>query len=347
MGVTIGDVAREAGVSTATVSRVINNQAVREVTRAKVLDAMEALNWEPNPAARALMTGKGNTVGVVIPSLTNPYFSEIVESMESCLTGAGYLSFLVSVGGDRSEEKERQAVETLVRRRVDGIVVVDGTYENNHNGFFTHTAESLPLVVINGFPGLEGVDLVMTDQARGMVQVLDYLYGLGHGRIAFLRAEEEASADVKLEAFWDWHRSKALAVDPELTVSFAGVNRSRISGETEEAVCRWISSLERRPTALFACNELMALGALRGLEKAGLAVPRDISLVGHDNTPYAALVKPALTTVEMNMAELGAAAARRMVERLEGGEQAPRRILFSPELIVRESTARAPGGKIG
>jgi LacI family transcriptional regulator len=343
LAVRIEDVAREAGVSTATVSRVINNQGVREKTREKVISAMEKLRWEPNLAARSLMTGKGRSVGVVIPSLTNPYFSEIVESIETCLTAEGYLGILVSSGSGRSDEREREVTETLIKRQVDGIILVDGTYENNHNGFLVSVARKLPLVVINGVPGLEGVDLVMTDQARGMVKVLDYLYGLGHRRIAFFRADREASADVKMDAYARWHIEKGLAVDPEMIVRFTEVNRSRILGEMEEAVYRWIGALAEKPTALFACNELMALGAVRGIEKAGLSVPGDISLVGHDNTPYASLLKPALTTVEMKMGELGRTAARRMMDRLEGRGTEPQRISFSPDLIVRQSTAPAAG----
>ena len=343
MGIRIEDVAREAGVSTATVSRVINNHPVRERTREKVIAAMGKLKWEPNLMARGLNTGRGRTVGVVVPSLTNPYFSEIVESIETCLTGVGYLGILMSTGADRSDAREREVVETLARRGVDGIIVVDGTDENNHNGFFSALAGRLPLVVINGSPSLDGVDLVMTDQASGMVKVLDYLYSLGHRRIAFFRADREASADIKMEAYLRWLEVKGLPDDPGLIVRFAGVNRSRILVEMEESVYSWISRLEEKPSALFACNELMALGALRGLEKAGFAVPRDISLVGHDNTPYASLVKPALTTVEMKMSELGGAAARRIIDRIEGRGTEPQRILFSPELIIRNSTALVAG----
>ena len=238
MGIRIEDVAREAGVSTATVSRVINNHPVREKTKEKVLAAMGKLKWEPNLMARGLNTGRGKTVGVVIPSLTNPYFSEIVESIESCLTGVGYLGILVSTGADRSDRAEREVVETLSRRRVDGIIVVDGTEENNRNGFFTTLAGKLPLVVINGSPRMDGVDLVMTDQASGMVRVLDYLFGLGHRRIAFFRADREASADIKMEAYERWLEGKGLPADPALIVRFAGVNRSRILGEMEESRLR-------------------------------------------------------------------------------------------------------------
>jgi LacI family transcriptional regulator len=341
MAVTIEQVAREAGVSTATVSRVVNHGVVREETKAKVVRAMGKLKWEPNLAARTLMTGRGKTVGVVIPSLTNPYFSEIVESLEISLTESEYLGILVSSGSERSPVKEREVAETLIRRGVEGIIVVDGTYENNHNGFFIELGRRLPVVVINGTPRLEGVDLVMTDQAAGMVKVLDYLYNLEHRRIAFFRAEKEASSDVKEEAFLRWHKERGLNQDPALIRRFRGVNRSRFVGEMEEAVFLWISELDTVPTALFACNELMALGALRGLEKAGLSVPEDVSLVGHDNTPYASLIKPALTTVEMKMSHLGSRAARRMVDRIEGRGEEPQRILFSPDLIIRDSTARA------
>ncbi len=343
MGIRIEDVAREAGVSTATVSRVINNHPVREKTKEKVIAAMGKLKWEPNLLARGLNTGRGKTVGVVVPSLTNPYFSEIVESIETSLTGVGYLGILMSTGADRSDAREREVVETLARRGVDGIIVVDGTDENNHNGFFSALAGRLPLVVINGSPSLDGVDLVMTDQASGMVKVLDYLYSLGHRRIAFFRADREASADVKMDAYLAWLEERGLTGDPGLIVRFAGVNRSRILVEMEESVYSWISRLEEKPSALFACNELMALGALRGLEKAGFDVPGDISLVGHDNTPYASLVKPALTTVEMKMSELGGAAARRIIDRIEGRGTDPQRILFSPELIIRNSTAPVAG----
>jgi LacI family transcriptional regulator len=335
---TIEDVAREAGVSTATVSRVMNNHSVREATREKVLKAIGKLKWEPNLLARGLMKGSARTVGVVIPSYTNPYFTEIAESLESTLAEADYLGILCSTE-ERSENREQDVVETLLRRQVDGIIVVDGSYENNHNGYFTQVSRRVPLVVINGNPDQKDVDLVLTDQAQGMRTVLDYLYELGHRDTAFFMAEREASAEIKWQAFKNWFILKELTIEDNRLVRLDGVNRSRIMVEMEDRTLRWIQGLKNRPTAIFACNDLIALGVINGLDKAGLRVPEDISVVGHDNTPYASLVKPGLTTVEMKMKELGSAAARRVIDLIEDKGTEPQKIYFTPHLVTRESTA--------
>lgn len=339
---TIDDVAREAGVSTATVSRVMNHHSVREKTRQRVLRAVAKLKWEPNINARGLMSGTAGRVGVVIPSFTNPYFTEIVEAIEGALSQSGYLAVLASTG-DRDEERERRVIASLIKGQVDGIIVADGTYGNNRNGYFTSLAETLPLVVINGQPDQGGVDLVMTDQAEGMRRVLDFLYSQGHGDIAFFMAEKEASGETKWRAFREWYAEKNLPLKEDRLVRFGDINRSSLMARMEEETCRWISRFDGpssdRPTAVFACNDLIALGVLAGLEKAGLTVPEDMSLVGHDNTPYASLVRPKLTTVEMKMTLLGRTAARRMVEMIEGEGREPQRIYFTPQLIVRDSTA--------
>lgn len=336
---TITDIAKEAGVSTATVSRVINNLSVSEDKKARVNAAILKLNYVPNQMARGLMSKSSRVIGVLTTSMSNQYYMEITEVIERRFRAMGFMQFLCCTDGE--QEEERRYINDLIARQVDGIIVIDPANENVDSGFLKATARRVPLVLIHSIPSLADIDSVIIDQPLGMGRVMDHLLALGHRDIAFLRGRLGFSYDIKELA---WRDALAKAGSPpspdRLIVVEDGNTEAAIELVREELLQRF--QRHPVPTALFACNDLMAMGALEAAKKAGLRVPEDLSIVGHDNTILA--FHGGLTSVDLKMKSLGLAAADLLNHCIEGKDTEPRRVMFVPDLVLRESTA-APGSR--
>jgi LacI family transcriptional regulator len=330
---TITDIAREAGVSTATVSRVMNHQSVSPEKKDRVNAAIAKLNYKPNPMARGLMNKSSHAIGVLTTSISNQYYMEITEAIERRFRPSGFLPFLCCSEG--AQAVEERYINDLIARQVDGIIVIDPSNENVESGFLRAAAARVPLVLVHSIPTLADIDSVIIDQPLGMARVMDHLVGLGHRDIAFVRGRLGFSYDIK-EAAWrqGLEKSGGHAGDRLIVVE---------DGNTEGAISMVRRTLEERfrtgrvPTALFACNDLMAMGALEAAQQVGLRVPEDLSIVGHDNTILAFHAK--LTSVDLKMRSLGQAAADLLQQIINGGDSEPRRVLFAPELVHRHSTA--------
>jgi DNA-binding LacI/PurR family transcriptional regulator len=331
---TINDIAKEAGVSTATVSRVINKQSVSAEKKARVEAAIEKLDYTPNILARGLMNKSTGAVGVLTTSMSNPYSMEITEAVERWFRERGRMQFLGCTEGDHAQE--RRYLNDLVSRQVDGIIIIDPANENVESGFLKTAAGRIPLVLIHSIPTLTDISSVVIDQPLGMVRVMDHLLRLGHRDIAFLRGRHGFSYDIKERAWRDCLVQAGLPPAEDRLVVVE-------DGNTEEAIDQVRDALVRRfrtgplPTALFACNDLMAMGALEAASQAGLAVPGDLSVVGHDNTVLALHGK--LTSVDLKMRSLGLAAAELLAHVIEGTDTEPRRVMFVPDLVLRDTTA--------
>ena len=332
---TITDIAREAGVSTATVSRVINHQSVSDEKRTRVEEAIKKLNYTPNHMARGLMNKSSRAIGVLTTSMSNQYYMEITEVIERHFRSLGFMLFLCCTEGDQDEE--RRYLNDLIARQVDGVIVIDPANENVESGFLKATSRRIPLVLIHSIPNLTDIDSVVIDQPLGMVRVMDHLLGLGHKNIAFLRGRLGFSYDIKEQA---WREALKRANSP-----YAHNNPIVVEdGNTEAAIALVREELWKQfqkgpvPTALFACNDLMAMGALEAATRAGLRVPEDLSIVGHDNTILA--FHGSLTSVDLKMRSLGLATADLLIHCLEGRDQEPRRVMFVPELVLRDTTAK-------
>jgi DNA-binding LacI/PurR family transcriptional regulator len=331
---TINDIAKEAGVSTATVSRVINKLSVSAEKRQRVEEAIQKLDYTPNVMARGLMNKSTGAVGVLTTSMSNPYSMEITEAVERWFRERGTMQFLGCTEGDQAQE--RRYLNDLVSRQVDGIIVIDPANENVESGFFRTAAGRIPLVLIHSIPTLTDISSVVIDQPLGMVRVMDHLFRLGHRDIAFLRGRYGFSYDIKERA---WRES--------LVQAGATPSEERLvvveDGNTEQAIAQVRDELVKRfqsgtvPTALFACNDLMAMGALEAASQVGLRVPDDLSVVGHDNTILALHGK--LTSVDLKMRSLGLAAADLLAHLIEGTDTEPRRVMFVPDLVLRDTTA--------
>ena len=329
---TIVDVARAAGVSVATVSRVVNgNYPVKQETKEKVKQAINSLNYVPNVQARELNTRKSSTIGVVVPGLHNMFFAEVIDGIEEAVRQEGF-SFLLSCAKNDSEQ-ERQAINTLVARNVSGIIVISPNTKNISERFYEELVARVPLVFINGYHRIKGVSYVGNDEKMGSQMALAYLSGLGHKDILFVRGANSDSYDIKEEAYRQFMEEKnSLREDYILNIG---------EGNGVETVDAAMEALRRKlpylkPTAVFCCNDLMAVGALNACKRLGLAVPGNVSVMGYDNISLSRLVEPKITTMDQNMFQLGSNAAKLLVENIRGGQS--KRIMLDNMLVERETT---------
>ena len=329
---TIVDVARAAGVSVATVSRVVNgNYPVKQETKEKVKQAINSLNYVPNVQARELNTRKSSTIGVVVPGLHNMFFAEVIDGIEEAVRQEGF-SFLLSCAKN-DPEQERQAINTLVARNVSGIIVISPNTKNISERFYEELVARVPLVFINGYHRIKGVSYVGNDEKMGSQMALAYLSGLGHKDILFVRGANSDSYDIKEEAYRQFMEEKnSLREDYILNIG---------EGNGVETVDAAMEALRRKlpylkPTAVFCCNDLMAVGALNACKRLGLAVPGNVSVMGYDNISLSRLVEPKITTMDQNMFQLGSNAAKLLVENIRGGQS--KRIMLDNMLVERETT---------
>lgn len=327
--VTLEQVAEQAGVSPSTVSRILNGTAaVSQAKKDAVQAAIQDLGFRPNPVARGLAGGRTLSVGVVTQIISSPFYGEALLGIERELERAGYVPLFVS--GNWHEDDERKAIETLLSRRVDGVIVLAGRISNAE---LTKVSDTLPVVVVGR--QLSGRQLFSFgfDNREGARLATQHLIDQGHRRIAFIAGDLMHDDAVERQAgYFDALSSAGITVDPNLIVQ---------SDYTEAGGLLSVTRLLERDahfTALFASNDQMAIGACLGLHRRNLRVPDDVSLVGFDDLIMARYAMPPLTTVRQSVYEIGVEAATAMLEMLRGGK--PRAQLPKPELVLRESTRR-------
>jgi len=326
---TISEVARQAGVGIATVSRVLNGSpAVREQTRRRVLDAIAALGYAPNPAARALSTGRSLSIGVIAPFFTRPSVMERLRGVSHVLTGAGYRLVLFDV---ERPGHDSESFRTLPGG-LDGVLSISLCPPDADLARFE--AAGMPVVLVDHpdrrLPG------VFIDDVEGGRLATEHLLSLGHRRIAFLGDFEHNYHGFTSSALRRSGYEKALAaygygVDPEL------VRRAPHGREPAAALTRELLVSEQPPTAIFAASDTQALGVLEAAESFGVAVPDDLSVVGYDDIELARYA--GLTTVAQPLEESGECGAELLLAALEGAATGGRQLHV--ELVVRSTTARS------
>jgi DNA-binding LacI/PurR family transcriptional regulator len=340
---TIADVARAAGTTTSTVSRVLNRSGyVRASVRAAVLAAVEELRYVPNANARALKTRQSRTLGIVIGDLLNPYSAALADSVERVAREHGYATFIASAADD--VESEVAVIEAFHRQRVAGLIVATMPTAAS-NAVLTRLAEHrLPLLLVGRAIAHPHVDTVSANFRRGGFACTQHLIAGDHRRIAFIGARlADADRVGRLRGYLDALADAGLAVRPEYVVGDASGNASpRYSTHlTGYQAAQQLLQTKPRPTAIFARNDYTAVGALQALKEAGVHVPDDLSLAGFDNIPLASVVSPALTTVSQPTEEEGRLAAEFLIGRIERPHEeiARRELTLECNLIVRASTA--------
>jgi LacI family transcriptional regulator len=252
MPTNIKDVAKEAGVSITTVSRVLNNNyPVKKETRENIEKAIEKLNYKPNVMARSLITKKTGVIGVIIPSITNLFFPTIVEAVEEYIRTKGYNITLCNTHGDNKEEKE--LVEKVISRQVDGIIVIDPTPENVKNGLYEKLSKTIPLIIVSGSYENSKCNFVCYDQTVGTEEAFQYLLELGHRKIAFLIGHKSYSYDIKEKIYKNILEGEN--IEYEKIINAGKGNSLQVVEKSEEQIKQLLEN-EERPTAIFACNDL-------------------------------------------------------------------------------------------
>lgn len=325
----IKEVAKRARVSTATVSRTINNSAkVKPGTAARVRKAIEELNFYPNTHARTLVSGRSRILGLIISDITNPFFPELVKSFEDQAVRFG--KEIIIGNTDYNPKRMAGCIQRMVERKVDGVAIM--TSEADPAMMTELTRRGIPTVFMDtGKPGSHTAN-IRIDYAEGIHEALQHLVSLNHRRIAFIAGPLELeSARVRHAAFISGMESRGLA---ELGVVENG--NHRIEGGAE--AMRRLLQLPQRPTAVISSNDLTAIGALGVILEAGLRVPDDISLIGFDDISFAHLTQPPLTTIQLSRAQLAvtAFAALEALIRNEGGSHTDYTI--PTHLVLRSST---------
>ena len=328
---TVVDVARAAGVSVGTVSNVVSGaRAVRPETRERVERAIAELGFRPNTVARALIRRRTQTVGMVIPDVTNPFFSDLIWEVERALTDADYAVVFGNSANDPA--RERRYLEAFLSRRVDALVVV--VTAGADLDFVRGLAAEVPTVFVDRLVPPD-VESVVGDNDAGMALVVDHLAGLGHRRVALV------NGDAGLETA----RAREAGADAALArhgLELAARSSGAFTLQSGDDQARALLGRDR-PTAVIAANDLLAMGVLAAAARAGLAVPGDLSVTGYDDIPYAAFTSPPLTTVRQPARAMGEEAARLLLARLAGDAGPPQRSVVGPELRLRSSTGPPAG----
>lgn len=330
--VTLKAVAQHVGLSPGTVSAVLNNapssHAIPAPTKERIFAAARELNYRPNFFARSLRRKRTYTIGVIAEEIGDAYSSGVISGIESCLRRNNY--FFLTVIHRHDPELLRQYADLLIERGVEGIIAVD----------LQMTAPPpLPTVVVAGHRELEGVTNIVLDHDHGISQAIEHLVQLGHRRIAYIKGNLISSdAEDRWAAIGRATEKFGLQIDPDL------VAQIDIEEPTPQMGYPYTKQLLARNipfTAVFAYNDLAAIGAVRALQESGLRVPEDVSVVGFDDIQTAAFFTPSLTTVRQPLGKMGQIAADTLIKRIEGNEEFPSSIAIEPSLVVRESTGPA------
>lgn len=330
----IKDVAALAGVSIATVSHVVNKtRFVGEETKRKVLAAIESIGYIPNVYARSLASGSSRTLGLIISDITNPFFPELIKSIQARALEPGYEVIIANT--DYQPEHDLSCVQRLLELRVNGVMVMTTEWDDAASQRLEQSGVATVFLDI-GKVGPH-VSNIRIDYARGIRQAVEHLLELGHRSIAFIGGPGHLmSAELRRAAFatvMNKHKSSL-----QTAAIFCEGDFKMESGQ--RAVQKLMAA-DHRPTAIMAANDMMAVGALRALKRAGLRVPADVSLIGYDDIWLASLTDPPLTTIAIPRVQIGRAAVESVLAATSPEPAGGREIRIPTQLVVRESTGRA------
>ncbi|MBS4220482.1 LacI family DNA-binding transcriptional regulator [Bacillus sp. FJAT-49711] len=328
---TIYDVAKAAGVSIATVSKVINNTGqMRDTTRERVKETMEKLNYHPSLMASAL-TGKGTeTLGLLVPDISNPFFSEMAKTIEDRAHESGMSVIICST--DENVEKEKKYIELLQRKHVDGMIVASSFH--NKEVLEGVASRGIPLVMLTRDDAGLGVTSISVDDFKGGYEATSHLISEGHQDILII-AEYAKSSKLRIYGYLEAHAEHDLVSREE------NICRTVASIENGKECFRQIVQKGRVPSGIFACNDLIAVGVIQEAKEIGLKIPEDLSIIGFDNTILATTTVPGLTTVAQPITEMGKKVVDVIISEIKNKNQTKERILFKPNLIIRGTTAKA------
>lgn len=336
---TIRDVARRAGVSVGTVSHVLTGSGIVSLARReRVLKAIRELDYEPNSVARSLKTRQTMMLGAVISDITNPFFPQLVRGAEDAALKHHYM--LIAVNTDDQADREREFLAMLLARKVDGVLLVASPNNHDQSHVLRALTSGTPVVAVDRCPEGVPIDAVHVNNRKGVVMCMNHLIRLRHRRIGYLGGG------------WDVHNAKdrlagyvAALEDAKIPVDrslIADGDYRQVSGyRVAKELCLRVNP----PTAIFAANAMMGIGAVQAIQELGLRCPEEISLAVFDDVPFGEIIQPRLTTVAQPAYDIGYRGAELLISRIEGrvAVKSPVRIELDPELVVRGSTAPPAG----
>jgi LacI family transcriptional regulator len=337
MNATVHDVAKRAGVSAMTVSRVINGGVgVRPETRRRVERAVTELDFVPNGVARGLMSKRTGALGLIVPDIVNPFFAIVVRGAETVARRAGYRLLLCNSEGDLG--LERQYVEDMIANRVEGLLIAPVGDRSKPN-LMPFVRRKFPFVLIDRSVAGLPCDLVQADSVAGARTLMNHLISVGHRRIgAIVEPDNVSTARERLRGYAEALRAAGLPMAPELIIR---TTADRMGGY---GAMQQFLGFDARPTAVFAVNNMTALGAMQAVRERGLAVPKDIALVCFDDVEHLAVLSPFLTVINQPTEMFGTLSAEILLHRITGEASGPRRhVVLQAELIVRESCGARAG----
>jgi DNA-binding LacI/PurR family transcriptional regulator len=330
-GVTLKSVAERVGLTPSTVSAVLNNssasRSVPEHTKKRILAAARDLDYRPNFFARSLRVKRTHTIGVILEEIGDAYGSLVTSGIERYLREQNFFFLTVA---HRHDKNLLATYSTMLRERgVEGFITVDT---------FLTEEPSLPTVAVAGHHRIKGVTNIVLDHRRAASLALKHLTGLGHQRIAFMKGSTASvDSDDRWEAICEVAAKCGVCIRPELIVQLEGDDPTPNLGYP---FAKQLLARNQPFTALFAYNDISAIGSIHAFQEAGLRVPDDVSVVGFDDIQSAAYINPALTTVRQPLQKMGEIAARTLLDRIEQRTKCVPEIVIEPEFLVRRSTAR-------
>ncbi|MDE7298983.1 MAG: LacI family transcriptional regulator [Lachnospiraceae bacterium] len=341
--ITIYDIAKEANVSAATVSRVLTNSTkVRKDKRERILGLMEKYNFRPNAMARGLADTRSKTIGIMVADVRNPFYSEAFVACEAAAARRGYTMLLCNSYCDK--EQEKILLEKLAEKRVDAIIQMGGRADElctnaEYAEYVNRMIQNIPMLVTGKLDGTDCYQLQI-NAPESMELIMDYLAELGHEKIAFLGGFDNVLSTNEKEAVYRKKLAERGISLPERLYRQEGTYDYRAGYDTMNTMLE----AGERPTAVIAINENTAIGVMASIREHGLSIPEDISIVSYDNTYMAELATPRLTSVDYNYGEFGERIIRSVVAAIEG-EEVPKLQYMGTRLVVRETTGRVKGAR--
>jgi DNA-binding LacI/PurR family transcriptional regulator len=316
MNVTIKDIAKAAGVSHSTVSRALNNhQAISEATRERIKELAQQMGYVPNATARGLKTNRTHALGAILQEIDDPFWSEVLDGVDSILHPGGYSLFVASTHNDKQREKE--VVHAMVQRGVDGVLLLSPQFREEQCHFLN--SYDLPMVMVNNEGAGECQFIIYNDDVYGARLITKHLIDLGHTRLAYLGKRGSASNRNRMRGFFAEMQAARLPVDDRYIFHTSTANP--IGGRDG---AEYLLALDEIPSGIVCYNDFLAIGVYNYLQEKGLRIPQDVSVTGFDNISIAAYLSPPLTTLHQYKFELGEGAARMMLEVLSDQHQEKR-----------------------
>jgi LacI family transcriptional regulator len=332
MSISIDDIAREAGVSTATVSRVINKSPrVRSQTAAKVEAVMRKHNYLPNGIARSLASKTSKTIGIIVASITNPAYAEMIRSIQDEAEKYGYVTIVCN--SDENMQKEREYIDMLLEKQVAGVIFPGGRgIGEKYNGHVIELSKKVPVVLANEFLAGSNIYSIICDKRKGAYDMIRHFLALGHREIAMVTGYSNYNPSIeKYEGYREALEECGIAVRDDLVI----YSDYLMPGGYKAALT--LMKLKVPPTAILTANDLMAIGCMRALQKHGVRVPQDIAVAGYDDIKINRYFHPAITSVSQDINEIARLSAKTLISVLNKEPNVPSKQVLQPVLQIRES----------